>query len=85
MKMYLQWIKDDGSNSSSETLIIPHLPCFEKLAFSPFHLYIEAQTMTQCFVCRNCKNNILIRANKGKEKVFYLTRVKYTYWSVDVS
>ena len=45
--MYMQWIKDDGSTSSSQTLIIPRLPCFEKLDFSQFQLYIETQTTTQ--------------------------------------
>ena len=58
--MYMKWSKDNGSTSSSRTLIIPRLPCFEKLAFSQFHLYIESQKMTQCFLCRNCRNNILI-------------------------
>ena len=49
MKMYMQWINYDGSTSSSRTLIIPCLPSFEKLALSQFQVYIEAQTMTQCF------------------------------------
>ena len=26
--------------------------------------------MTQCFVCRKCKNNILIRSAEGKESFF---------------
>ena len=68
--IYLQWRKDDGSNSSSLTLIIPRLPCFRKLSFSQIQLYIETQTMTQCFVCNNFKNTILIRSTEGKEKVF---------------
>ena len=54
--MYIQWIKDNGSTSSHQTLIIPRLPRFEKLALSQFKLYIEAQKMTQCFVCSNWKN-----------------------------
>ena len=53
IQMYIQWRKDDGSTSSSQTLIIPRLPCFGKLDLSQFQLYIEAQTMTRCFVCRN--------------------------------
>ena len=48
--MYMQWSKDDSSTSSFQTLIIPRLPCFEKLDLSQFQLYIETQTMTQCFV-----------------------------------
>ena len=48
--MYMQWIKDDGFTSSSQTLIIPCLPRFEKLAFPLFQLYIEYQTMTLFFV-----------------------------------
>ena len=31
MKMYMQFIKDNGSTSSSQTLIIARLPRFEKL------------------------------------------------------
>ena len=70
MKMYMKWIKDYGSTSSSQTLIITRLTCFEKLAFSQFQLNIKAQTMTQCFVCRNCKKTIPVRYAEGKEKVF---------------
>ena len=36
IQMYMQWSKDDGSTSSSRTLIITRLPCFEKLALSKF-------------------------------------------------
>ena len=68
--MYMQWRKDDGSTSSSQTLIIPRLTRFEKMALSKLQLYIEAQTTTQFFVCRNCKNTILIRSAEGKEEVF---------------
>ena len=32
--VYIKWSKYDGSNSSSQTLIIPHLPFFEKLDLS---------------------------------------------------
>ena len=42
MKMYMQWIKDDGSTSSSRTLIIPLLPHFEKLVLSKLQLYIKS-------------------------------------------
>ena len=48
--MYMQWSKDDGYTSSYRTLIIPHLPRFEKLALSQFQLYIEAKINTQCFM-----------------------------------
>ena len=70
MPVYIQWIKDGGSTSSFRTLIIPRLPRFEKLYYSQFQLYIEAQITTECFVCRNFKKTILIRAAEGKEKVF---------------
>ena len=42
IQMYMQCIKDDGSTSSYQTLIITRLPSFEKLALSQFQLYIEA-------------------------------------------
>ena len=63
MQMYMQWSKDDGSTSSFQKSIIPHLPRFEKLAL---YLYIEIETMTQCFVCCNFQKTILIRSAEGK-------------------
>ena len=60
MKIYMQWRKYDGYTSSYRTLIIPRLRRFEKLDLSQLQLYIEAQTMTQCFVWRNYKKNILV-------------------------
>ena len=39
---------------------------FEKLDLSQFQLYIETQTMTQYFVCRNCKKTILVISDEGK-------------------
>ena len=74
MKIYMQWSKVDGSTSSFRTLIISRLPCFEKLNFLQFQLYIETQITTQCFVCRNCKNTIVIRDYAVKENIF----VSYT-------
>ena len=53
----------------SEKFIIPHLPSFEKLDLSQFRLYIETETMTQCFVCCNFQKNILVRSTGGKENV----------------
>ena len=70
MQMNIQWSKDDGSTSSSWTLSILRLPCFEKLYFSQFQLYIEAETTNQYFVWRNCKKTTVVRAAAGKEKVF---------------
>ena len=66
MKMYIQWSKDYSSTSSSQTFVIPRLPRFDKLTLSPLQLYIEAQTMTQCFVCVNYQNTILVRYAEGK-------------------
>ena len=43
MQMYMQWSRDDGSTSSFRKLIIPHLPCFDKLSLSEFRLYIETE------------------------------------------
>ena len=68
--MYMQWSKEDDSTSSSGTLSIPLLPCLEKLYLLQLKLYIEAQTMTQYFVCRICKNTVLIRYAEVKENVF---------------
>ena len=76
MKMYMQWIKDNGYTSSSRTLSILCPTRIEKLALSQFQLYIETGKTTQCFVCRNCKKTIFIRAAEVKEKFFYLTHVK---------
>ena len=70
VQIYIQWSKDDGSTLSYWTLTIPSLPRFEKLDLSQFQLYIEAQTMTQCFLCRNCKKTILIRYAECKETFF---------------
>ena len=57
MQMCMQWIKDNGSTSFSQTLIIPRLPRFEKLALSQFQLYIETETITQFLVCHTCKKD----------------------------
>ena len=70
IQMYMQCSKDDGSTSFSQTLIIPRLPHFEKLALSQFQLYIEAQKMISCFVLLNCKKTVLVRYDKGKETIF---------------
>ena len=50
IQINMQLSTDDGYNSSCRTFIIPRLPRFEKLALSQFKLYIETQTITQCFV-----------------------------------
>ena len=83
MQIYIQWSKDDGSTSSSQTLIIPRLPRFYKMSLSKFQLYIEAQTMTQCFVFLNCQNTILIRSDEGKERFFcilHMLRINTGLW-----
>ena len=85
MQMYMQWSKDDGYTSSFQKFVIPCLPRFEKLDQSKLKLYIENETITQYFVCRNFQNIILIRYAEGKEKVFLcFTHVKYPYWFVEV-
>ena len=71
VQMYIQWSKYDGSTSSSRTFIIPCLPRFEKLHLSQFQLYIIAQTMTLCFLFRDCKKTTHIRASEGKKNVSY--------------
>ena len=50
--MYMKWSKDNGYTSTSQTLIIPRLPSFEKLDLLQLHLCIETQTITQCFLFR---------------------------------
>ena len=60
------------------------MPRFEKLALSQFKLYIETETMTQCFVCCNFQNTVIVRYAEGKEKVFYFTHVKDPYWLAKV-
>ena len=85
MQMYIQWIKDNGSTSSSVILIIPRLPHFDKPPLQKFQLYIQAQIMTQCFLCRNCKKTVFIQAIAGKEKGFlYFTHVKDPYWFAEL-
>ena len=75
MQMYTQWSKDNGYTSSFRKLIITHLPSFEKLDLSQFKLYIEAQTTTQCFVCRNCKKTILIRFDEDFFCILHMLRI----------
>ena len=38
MLMYMQWSKDNGSTLSYRELIIPRMPCFQKLALSQLRL-----------------------------------------------
>ena len=72
IQMYMQWIKDESSDSSFLTLIIPRLPRFEKLALSQFMVYIETETMTHFCVCCNFQKTILIGSTEGKDFfVFY--------------
>ena len=78
----MQCRKDDGYTSSSWTLIIPRLPCFEKLDLSQFQLYIESQTMTRCFVYSNCKKTILVQAAEGKENVFCILHMLIIHTSL---
>ena len=75
MKIYMQWIKYNGSTSSSQILIIPRLPRFEKLDFSQFQLYIEAQTTNQCFVCHNSKKTVLAWFAEDKKKFFCISHM----------
>ena len=75
VQIYMKWIKDDGSTSSFQTLIIPRLPRFEKLALSQFKVYIETETMTYCFVCCNFQNTIIIRSAGVKERFFCVLRM----------
>ena len=72
INIYMKLSKDNGSTSSSWTLIIQRLPGFDKLALSQFQLYIVNQTTTQCFCCRNFKKTILVWSDEGKDFfVFY--------------
>ena len=78
VQIYIQWSKDEGSTSSSRTLIIPRLPHFEKLTLSQIQLYIETKTMTQCFVCHNFQIIFPFDLLKAKRKFFNFTHVKDT-------
>ena len=84
IQMYIQRSKEDNSTTSTQTFIIPRLPHFEKLGLLQFHLYIEAQTLNQFFVCRNCKNNIIIRAADGKALFSYFTHFEDPYGFAEV-
>ena len=78
--MNMRWRKDDGSTSSSRKLIIPPLPHFEKPALSQFKLYIETQTMTQCFMCLIFKRPLSFDMLKSNKNFFYyFTHVKDKY------
>ena len=66
----MKWIKADDSTSSSQTLIIPCLPCLEKIAFSQFRFYIEAQTMNQCFCALITKRLFSFKLLKAKKSIF---------------
>ena len=75
MQMYTQRSKDDGSTSYFQKLIITRLPHFEKLDLPQLKLYIETETMTQCFVCCNFRNNILIRYAEVKDEFFCILQM----------
>ena len=68
--MYMQCSKETSSTSSSWELIIPRLPCHEKLAFSQFQLYIEAQTMTQFLCDVIAKRQFSFELPKAKKRFF---------------
>ena len=67
VQTYMQCSKDNGSTSSFQKLIITRLPCFENLALSLSKVYIETQTITNFFVCCNCRQTIIIRSAEGKD------------------
>ena len=69
-------------NSDNSIECLPH---FEKMDFSQFRVYIEAEKMTQCYVCDNCKRSIFIQSSNVKEGIFwYFTDVNDSYWFVKV-
>ena len=72
----MQWSKDDGYTPSFQTLIIPCLPRFEKLALLQFQVYIETETMTHFFVCCDFQKTILIRSSEGKKNcILHMLRI----------
>ena len=77
VQMYMQWSKDDGSNSSFQKFIIPRLPRFDKLYLSQFRLYIETETITQCFVCYNFQKTIIVRSAEDKENLFCILHAPF--------
>ena len=56
------------------------MPCFDKIYLSQFRLYIETETLTQCFACCNFLKTIIIQSAKGKEAFLYSSHVKDPYW-----
>ena len=70
IQMYMQWSKYNGYTSSLRKIIIPRLPSFETLDLSQFKLYIQNETMAQCFLCFNFQNTILIWSAEGTETFF---------------
>ena len=80
MQMYMQFSKDNGFTSSFRTLIIPCLPCFEKLYLAQFKVYNETETMTHCFVFCNFQKTILIQPSEVKKISLYFTHDKDPYW-----
>ena len=51
------------------------LPHFEKMALSPFKVYIEGEKTTQCIVCNNCNMSIFIPSSNAKEGVFCILQM----------
>ena len=76
MQIYMQWGSDNRYISSNQKLIIECLPHFEKLDLSQFKVYIEAETMTHCWVCDNCQMSIFIQYSNVKEGVLYLQMLR---------
>ena len=70
IQMYTKWRKYEGSTSSFQKLIIPHLPHFGKLDLSKFKLYIETETMNQFFVSVIAKTILSFGMLKVKERFF---------------
>ena len=66
IQIYIQWISDNS---------IECLPNFEKMVLSQFKVYIEAEKMTQCFLCDNCNMSIFIPSSNVKEGVFCILKM----------
>ena len=45
------------------------------MALSQFKVYIEAEKMTQCFVCNNCNMSIFIQSYNDKEGVVFILQM----------
>ena len=52
---------------------------FDNMALSQFKVYIEFETMNQCYMCDNCKMSIFIQSSNVKEGFFGILQMLRTH------